>query len=211
MLSCKALSLGSVTAGNEGVKTLLAGTQVSLFLVTLAGSVAAAFWRIIITPIDTLKTVLQVQGAEGMAVLAAKVEKNGVMSLYDGALGTWVATLVGHYPWFMTNNFLEERIPQWGKSKTMTLLRRMFIGFCSSLVSDCVANSIRVVKTYKQTAPESLTYLATVTAIVDQDGVSGLFFRGLGIKIIANGISGMLFSVVWKLLMDVMQETKKSD
>ena len=37
-------------------------------------------------------------------------------------------------------------------------MRRAFIGFCSSFVSDCVSNGMRVVKTYKQTSLVPLSY-----------------------------------------------------
>ena len=41
-------------------------------------SCAAALYRISITPIDTVKTLLQVQGPSGMAVLSERVAKHGV-------------------------------------------------------------------------------------------------------------------------------------
>merc|ERR1712166_856876 len=65
-------------------------------------------------------------------------------------------------------------------------------------ISDVVSNSIRVVKTKKQTSKIALTYMATVSTIVAEDGVQGLFLRGLGTKLITNGVSAMLFSILWK-------------
>jgi hypothetical protein len=35
--------------------------------------------------------------------------------------------------------------------------------------------------------------------IIKKDGLSGLFGRGLGTKLITNGIQGILFSVLWRL------------
>ena len=47
------------TAANEGVKELLAGSGLSLGIVTFCASCGAAIWRIFLTPVDTLKTTLQ--------------------------------------------------------------------------------------------------------------------------------------------------------
>jgi len=66
-----------------------------------SGRSAAAF-RIILTPIDTLKTTLQVQGASGTAMLRQRIKTNGIGSLWWGAIATAAATFVGHYPWFAT-------------------------------------------------------------------------------------------------------------
>mmetsp|Transcript_2989 Transcript_2989/g.9938 ORF Transcript_2989/g.9938 Transcript_2989/m.9938 type:complete len:93 (-) Transcript_2989:550-828(-) len=91
---------------------------------------------------------------------------------------------MGHYPWFVTYNYLQAKIPQ-AKGKFSGMMRNAFIGLCASAVSDVVSNSIRVVKTKKQTAIEDLTYIATVSAIIAEDGVQGLFLRGLGTKLLS--------------------------
>ena len=56
----------------------------------------------ILTPIDTLKTTQQVQGARGITLLHQRIKTNGVGSLWWGAIATAAATFVGHYPWFAT-------------------------------------------------------------------------------------------------------------
>jgi len=63
---------------------------------------SAASFRMILTPIDTLKTTLQVQGARGTTLLRQRIKTNGVGSLWWGAIATAAATFVGHYPWFAT-------------------------------------------------------------------------------------------------------------
>jgi hypothetical protein len=72
------------------------------------------------------------------------------------------------------------------------------------------SNSIRVVKTVKQTSSVAITYMAAVQQVIDSDGVAGLFLRGLSVKIISNGISSILFTIVWKYLMELWKE-KESD
>ena len=56
--------------------------------------------------------------------------------------------------------------------------RRALIGFCSSAVSDTCSNSIRVLKVYKQSHPDQLTYVQCLQNAVKESGVSGLMFRG---------------------------------
>jgi len=63
---------------------------------------SAAGFRIALTPIDTLKTTLQTQGARGTAILRRRIKTDGITSLWWGAIATVLATFVGNYPWFAT-------------------------------------------------------------------------------------------------------------
>lgn len=56
----------------------------------------------ILTPIDTLKTTLQAQGAGGTSLLRQRIKEHGIGTLWWGAFATAGATFVGHYPWFAT-------------------------------------------------------------------------------------------------------------
>lgn len=103
-----------------------------------------------------------------------------------GAIAAASATFVGHYPWFFTYNFLSEKIPK-QDTQLMELGRRAILGFCSSAVSDTCSNSIRVMKVYKQSHPEQLTYVQVLRNVIAESGISGLMFRGLETKILANG------------------------
>lgn len=78
------------------------------------------------------------------------------------------------------------------------------MGFCSSAISDTCSNSIRVVKVYKQSHPEQLTYTQVVKNVISESGISGLMFRGLETKILANGMQGILFSILWKKFEEVL-------
>lgn len=56
------------------------------------------------------------------------------------------------------------------------------------------------------TVPPVLTETCTAEAarlVILQDGVLGLFGRGLKTRIIANGLQGILFSILWKLFLDL--------
>merc|ERR1711916_136305 len=141
---------------------------------TFGASAGAGAFRILLMPVDALKTSLQVDGAKGLGILTNTVRQNGPLVLFRGALAASGATFVGHYPWFATYNYLDEKLP---KSETLgqKLMRAAFMGWCSSFVSDCCSNSIRV---------------------VEKDGMIGLFGRGLTTKLVTNGIQGIMFSVL---------------
>ena len=47
-----------------------------------------------------------------------------------------------------------------------------------------------------------------IKMVVEKDGVSGLFFRGLVTKIVSNGCQGILFSVLWRLGQDYLNNNK---
>ena len=176
---------------NVGTKTLLASSAASLF-------------RVISTPLDTCKTTLQVEGKSGLKKIATKFRNaggfpRGVPVLWYGAMGSATATFVGHYPWFFTYNYLQDRIPE-QETVLGNLSKNALIGFSASAVSDTCSNSIRVLKTYRQTHPEKISYTSSVKEIVAKDGVLSLFGRGLKTKIISNGIQGSLFAVLWKYI-----------
>mmetsp|Transcript_5404 Transcript_5404/g.11469 ORF Transcript_5404/g.11469 Transcript_5404/m.11469 type:complete len:92 (+) Transcript_5404:177-452(+) len=82
--------------------------------------------------------------------------------------------------------------------------RRAIMGFCASAVSDTCSNSIRVLKVYKQSHPEQLTYPQVFRRVLAESGVTGLMFRGLETKILANGLQGILFSILWKQFEEVL-------
>ncbi|KAM0254883.1 hypothetical protein ACHAQJ_006320 [Trichoderma viride] len=158
----------------------------------------------ILTPVDTLKTTLQTQGASGTAILRQRIKEHGVATLWWGAFATAGATFAGHYPWFATYNFLTETIPEPPKSELfLFLLRLAAIGFISSVISDSVSNSLRVVKTYRQVNDVKVSYGEAVRLVVRDDGISGLLGRGLPTRILSNGLQGLLFSILWKLFLDM--------
>ena len=130
------------TASYAGMQALLESRDLPPYVKTLCASITAALFRILITPIDTFKTTLQVEGAKGMAILADRVAANGPMTLYAGALGSSFATLVGHYPWFITYDLLRRRVPE-VEGVVAKQFRSAILGFVSAFTSDVVSNSVR--------------------------------------------------------------------
>jgi hypothetical protein len=92
-------------------------------------------------------------------------------------------------------------LPRPAKDDTVgKLARSALIGFCSSAVSDTCSNSIRVIKVYKQANTENVSYPEAIRRVIKEDGIGGLMGRGLQTKIVANGLQGLMFSVLWKLI-----------
>jgi Mitochondrial carrier protein len=195
------------TAANVGILALLESfTDVPLPAKTACASVAAGVWRIVLMPVDASKTAMQVEGKDGLGRLWRRVGESGPGVLYRGAAAQVAATAVGHFPWFVTYNFLNEALPlvSDGDSNAalLSLVRSAAMGLTASCVSDTVSNSLRVIKTTAQTAQLSvekeLSYPEVVSLIVERDGVAGLFGRGLQTRLLTNAIQGALFSVLWK-------------
>ena len=117
------------------------------------------------------------EGKEAVTKLRSKLS-TGPSVLYHGSLAACSATVVGHFPWFYTFNTLQAYIPH-PDQPVQKLGRNAFIGFCSSVVSDSISNSLRVIKTTRQTFPKTISYVDTVKHVVALDGVMGLLGRGL--------------------------------
>ncbi|KAF9817900.1 hypothetical protein IEO21_03094 [Rhodonia placenta] len=200
------------TAANAGILALLQSNSFMKRLPspvkTVFASVAAACFRMLLTPVDTVKTTMQTDGKAGIVILKARIKKYGITSLWWGAIATAAATFVGHFPWFSTYNWLGEALPQ-PTTLFEKLLRQAFIGFCASVVSDTVSNSLRVVKTYRQVHERRVGYVEAAQAVIATDGLRGLFGRGLKTRILANGLQGLMFSILWKLFMDLWDDKTK--
>jgi len=201
------------TAANTAALTVLNShpktKDLHVSVKTLAASGVAAFWRIFLMPIDACKSTLQVEGKEGLKKLTAKVGRSGPTVLWHGALAAAGATFVGHFPWFFTNNILEEKIPKPESDETLKKLgRRAGIGFTSSVISDTCSNSIRVIKTFKQTSTTAVSYPEVVRSVIEKDGIIGLFGRGLRTRIICNGFQGLVFKVLWAYFDDILNKEK---
>ncbi|GMH71588.1 hypothetical protein TL16_g05696, partial [Triparma laevis f. inornata] len=197
------LSRFGSTAANDGVNSLLASLAMTqdwgAGRSTFIASLVVGMWRIILMPIDTCKTVLQVDSTAGFKNLIRKVKAGKISVLYQGAVALYASSMVGHYPWFYCYNFLNKAkwLPKMIESK---LVRNAFVGFVASVLSDVVSNSIRVIKTTKQSiaTKHAVSYTDAVGMILAADGWKGLFGRGLRTRIIANGFQSVVFTVAWR-------------
>lgn len=201
------------TAANMGTLSLFECDErtknLPMFIKTLFASINAALFRIFLMPIDTAKTMLQVEGARGWTVLGNKIRMHGFGVMYYGSVASASATLAGHYPWYTTYNYLTRIIPENKDSLTLKLTRNAAIGFCASVISDTVSNSFRVVKTARQASSENASYARVIAQILAKDGMLGLLGRGLKTRLLTNAIQGTMFSVCWKLGQDYWKKEKE--
>ncbi|KAG6805390.1 hypothetical protein H0H92_015596, partial [Tricholoma furcatifolium] len=90
------------TAANAGILALLQSNiylkDLPTVLKTVFASLAAAGFRMILTPIDTIKTTMQTQGVKGLPILRQRIKQYGIGTMWYGAFATAAATFVGHYP-----------------------------------------------------------------------------------------------------------------
>lgn len=200
------------TAANDGVNLLLHNLVLTQSWGNgrrvLVAAVVVALFRILLMPIDTCKTVLQIQSKKGLSQLMSKVRAGHVHLLYSGAIANAFGSIIGHWPWFYTYNLLSqnEALTQTFK---WTTGRNALIGLTSSIVSDTVANFARVIKTTKQSLGSTrsdATYADAVNLVLAVDGWRGLFGRGLKTRLLANALQSILFTIVWRGLSERLQE-----
>jgi len=192
------------TAANIGILSATQHLDLPLSIKTGIASIGAASWRMLLMPLDTLKLNYQVNG--NLNILKNNINSNGYKVLYNGSLAAFSSTLIGHYPWFLTYNYLNHYFPESKNDSTLDkLFKRASIGLYSSVISDTTSNFVRVIKTIKQTSGNTLSYNETVKYLWEKEGFYWMF-RGLRTKIITNSINGIIFSISWKYYQEIMMK-----
>jgi len=191
------------TAANDGVEAFLSEFKLTEAWgpssSTLFAAVVVGMWRMFLMPIDTCKTVLQVDSVKGFRNLCTKVKAGDLHLLYGGAVASAVYAATSHYPWFYTYNCLSKNSVIRNTLQN-DLIRNAAIGFVSSAISDTCTNIIRVIKVTKQSfaSKHYISYSKVVAMIFAADGWKGLFGRGLRTRILGNALQSVLFTVVWR-------------
>ncbi|GAA5881166.1 hypothetical protein JCM1840_001626 [Sporobolomyces johnsonii] len=208
------------TAANAGILALLSSNpflaKLPSPLKTAFASICGALFRMVLMPVDTLKTTMQTESnSVALKVLRERIKAYGPGTLWAGAWATAAANFVGSFPWFATYNYLSAALPlptppsdPSAPHLAFTLAklgRQAFIGFCASVISDTCSNSLRVVKTYRQVSRRKVGYRQAARLILRKEGARGLFGRGLKTRLLANGLQGLLFSVLWKAIGEALQ------
>lgn len=204
-------------AANEGAKVLtsyyMKDLKANLIISTSVGSILAAIWRIVLMPLDTFKTILQVEGSIGFQKLIHRLSVGDVGILYQGTFATILVTITSYYPWFFVHNYLDSWI-SYSKRNWLNYVRSALIGFFSSAVSDTISNFIRVIKTVKQSNISeigvSVTYSEIIIQIYKEGGIMAFLGRGLLTRILTNGLQSMLFTVLWKIFANRNKNEKDS-
>merc|ERR1712232_1553404 len=123
------------------------------------------------------------------------------------AMGAMSATLVGHYPWFYTNNRLRESLPQFdfvcGK-----YVRNAVIGFFSAAVSETCSSWLRVFQMLRQPPllPSCYMYMPCYMPPGHLIFLNELFGRGLQTRILTNGLQGAMFTISWRAIAEYLSK-----
>ena len=160
-------------------------------------SLSSSIVKFNLMPLDTYTNMYQVRGKEGATVMKQKIKKDGIKVLYNGSTAYFLSNFIGNASWFYTLDFLNGKFYKSFQKKDDTK-KNMLIGFGCSTVSDLLTNPIRILKTYKQSNKENITYFQALKEIRESKGLVNFYFRGLGTKIILNGINSGIFLVLWK-------------
>ena len=119
------------TFSNAIIMNILQNYNVPIFIKTSLASTTAGIIRIILSPVDIIKTTQQVEGETAMTKIKKRIKEKGLISLYDGACANGVLNLIGHYPWFVVHNYLDKYLPMYNNNILITpavvLARPVFI------------------------------------------------------------------------------------
>ena len=76
---------------------------------------------------------LVIPGVGHFGTCSRRLRERGAGTLYEGALATSAATVVGHYPWLATYNYLSAQFPPPppGSDPLLELARNAGLGLCA--------------------------------------------------------------------------------
>lgn len=216
------LSRGVGAAANYATLHMLSRSETAhhmpLVLKTAISSLAVASFRILYYPLDTAKTILQVEGASGLRLLRRKVRNHGFSVLYHGSSYAILGAAVKHTLWFTTYNYLSAYLvkaasmraakvepaadaePQAAPGLLHQVLQNALIGLSCAVVTNIIANPLSVLKAYKQTHTDGVTYTRAFKDIVGKHGMLHLFKRGIGTRLWVDAINSMVFTALWRYL-----------
>merc|ERR1719310_2154233 len=128
------------TASNAGAVAFLETTSLPEAVKTVLASVCAGHFRILLSPVDTIKTSMQING--NLDSLMAKFAEFGPSVFFAGSIGTAVATFAGHYPWFFVFNFLNAKVSKYDSGAPKLIpnaLQAMLFPVCWRLIEEKLA------------------------------------------------------------------------
>ena len=143
---------------NAGAQAVFASSpslaDAPLLAQTAVAAAGSGVFRALIMPLDTVKTIRQVDGPRGREVLRAKMAALGARrTLWAGAAGAAGAHAASFFPWFAVHNALQARVPRAARADDGTATgfalyaaRAAGIGLAASSVSDTASNALHVLK-----------------------------------------------------------------
>jgi len=186
-------------AVNEGLLAATANHGLSSTTAAATSSLATSVLRVVLMPLDAWQTAKQVNGEHGFRKVLEEA-RSRPSTLWRGTAGSVTSTWAGFYAWCWTNNWLHEVLPISAFRDSETA-RSATIGFAANVAGDASSNFLRVLKTLQQTAGRETTYMSAAEELLRQDGVRGLFGRGLPTKVASSGFQGAVFLMGYDLVL----------
>lgn len=189
------VSLGKV--GEAGFMTYFKpeNNQKDILKNTVISSACISLWKVSLMPFDTLGNSYQVNGKDTLEIVKNKIKVNGLKTLYDGTTVYGAITLINCSIWLYIYNNLNLKL-DYEMNKD---LRNGIIGFSATIISDLVINPLRIVKTYKQSSKEAISYKEICKKVFSSMKISD-FYRGIKVKMVFNCFNSSLYIILWKRL-----------
>eukprot|EP00045_Choanoeca_perplexa_P011049 m.115492 g.115492 ORF g.115492 m.115492 type:complete len:280 (-) comp15495_c0_seq2:2105-2944(-) len=201
------LSRGVSAAANFATLALMlqypSTANLPTVVVTAVSSLGVALFRLLHYPLDTLKTMSQVEGEDAIAALRNKIRHHGYRALWHGASFGVLCNVVHHTVWFSCFNHLRAIVVPLGLSTLHVGFANLLIGALAAVVTDVVSNPLSVVQVYKQSHTKATSYRQIVSTLVAENGYSSLFTSGLSTRIWIDLLSSAVFTALWRWLADL--------
>lgn len=161
-------------------------------------SSVSSITKLCVLPIDTLDVFLQVEGNKGANTLYNKTKNHGIKVLYYGASPWLLNNFIGTFVWFGVHNYLDTKYTN--DFNGYFNMKNGFIGLSASITTDLLTNPLRILKIYKQSNKQNISYKTTINDIIKEKGINELVLRGLKTRLLIHGIQSIIFNVIWKNL-----------
>jgi hypothetical protein len=214
------MSRGVAAAANFATIALLAQSPITAelptFVKTTLSSIGVALFRLICYPLDTIKTMSQVEGAGALSSLREKVKTHGYGALWHGASFSVLSIVIRHIIWYVVAptdcslialtrtcirfscyNYLQASLIGVSVHESLT---NAAVGAVSAVVTNILSNPLTVIKTYRQTNVKTTSYSQIIDELMAESGWLGLFASGLTTRIWVDVLNSAVFTVVWRWL-----------
>jgi hypothetical protein len=161
--------------------------------IALISGLTSSVLKLGIMPLDTVSNLYQVHGKKAKEIIK-KQYKNENYFFYRGTMAYMTLSGIGSSAWLYTYSRLNDINLHKNKN-----INNALIGVSSSIVSDLVVNPIRILKTYKQSSSDYISYKNIIKNVIKMDGnFMKSYFRGYGLRMGLNAFNSGLFMVLWK-------------
>lgn len=195
----RAIDIAANTGAIATLEAREATKDLPMVTKTAVGSLASTAMQLPIIPLSTLGYSVQVDGNKAIPNLKNKIKNHGIGALWHGTMMGLTYQAVSHFPWFATYNALDASLPHYDNS-VLNQARHGFVGATASAAACLVSNPFKTLRVYRQTHPEAISYKQATQEIMRQDGIRGMFGRGLKARLIAQILQGTTFNMLWKAL-----------